>query len=527
MSATSERTTGKIATYGDSKSENGLSVGMQLFGIPYQFLPSVDQRVPGVSDKVGRKFIDNVITDSAIVTIIPGEPRYLPGVKDKASFTNGILSATNNNFSELKTILNNNNNPDMIRLYDFQSAYMKYYQYVNILCRSCAAYLEITSDTGYKINNNPVPNFLNYDWKNYRWSGRNYNSVAKKITSAFWNTALKAIQLAGNSLGKILTANTKTLDTTDLDTKDKTNEELDTTENVFQTNNFIQFYCEADSSRSGESLSNSTQQSSVKQAMDSGSSVMKEVAFLTNSGGIDTDSLSQLGAAANEELEKALGTDGTVNTGTNTTVGSIVSRILSGGKSVFRGDNFMMPDIWSGSDNSASHDLTFKFKAMYGNKLSVYTDVIVPLMHVIALAYPRSTTANTYASPPLVKVYQKGAWSCNLGIISSIQITKDEVQEAWNVDGLCTEITVSLGITDLYSDIALTPANNPLLFATNSSLIEYLATTCGLDLVAPQLKTKISNIWNGSKNFIKSIPKNAMESVSESIDRFVSGLTGL
>ena len=521
--ASTKKTTGKISTYEDDGSDDRLNVTMQLFGIPYQFLPSVDQRVPGISDKVGRKFIDNIITDSAIVTIIPGEPRYLPGVSDKSSWTNALISAANGSFSEIKSLSNSSNNVNQVRLYDFQSAYLKYYQYVNILCRSCAGYLELTKNTGYQINGKQVPNFLNYDWKNYRWNGSNYHSVVENVTEGAWNSVLKAIKSAGTSLVKGLKKNKTTIDTSDDDVENKTNEELDTTENCLQSSNFIQFYCETDNSRGGESLQNSTQQSTFKQMLDQGSSAMKEIAFLANTGGIDTSSLSQLGSAANQELSNLLGGDGTVNT----TAGSIVSRLLSAGKSVIKGENMMMPDIWSGSENSKSYNLTFKFKAMYGNRLSLYTDVIVPLMHVVALAYPRATSANTYASPPLVKVYQKGAWSCNLGVISSIEITKDDVPESWNVDGLSTEVTVNLSITDLYSDMALTPANNPILFANNSSLVEFLATTCGLDLVAPQLSTKVSNLWNSSVNFISNIPKAAIGKVTENFDRLIASITGL
>ena len=520
--ASTKKTTGTLATYTDDGSADKLNVTMQLFGIPYQFLPSVDQRVPGVSDKVGRKFIDNIINDSSIVTIIPGEPRYLPGVSDRSAWTNALLSAANGSFSEIKQIASGNN-PETVRLYDFQSAYIKYYQYVNILCRSCAAYLELTNNTGYQINGKQVPNFLNYDWKNYRWNGSNYHSVAGNISRSAWTSTLQSIQSLGTKLVNNVGKSDTTIDMSDEDTFNKRNDDLDITENCLKSCNYIQFYCEADNSGGRESLSNSTQQSTFKQILDQGSSAMKEIAFLANSGGIDTKSLSQLGDAANKALEDSLGTDGTVNS----TAGSIVSRLLSAGKSVIKGENIMMPDIWSGSDNSKSYSLTFKFKAMYGNRLSLYTDVIVPLMHVIALAYPRATSANTYGSPPLVKVYKKGAWTCNLGVISDIEITKDDVPEAWNVDGLCTEVTVNLSIADLYTDMALTPGNNPILFANNSSLIEFLATTCGLDLVEPQLSTKVSNIWNSSVNFVRDIPKTAMGKVSENFDRVVAAFTGL
>lgn len=527
----SANTIGTIETYTGSTKDQAFGMTMQLFGIPYQFLPSVDQRVPGISNTIGRKFIDNIMHDSAVVTIIPGEPRYLPGVSDKAAWTNALLEGANDNFSALRTLANQGNNPDKIRLYDFQSAYTKYYQYVNILCRSCAGYLELGGETGYLINGKQV-NFLNYDWKNYRWNGKNYSSVTTKIVKEAGTKVLswlKSIISAGSSALTKVGLLKKTIDFSDSATKNADNDQLDSSENVLRSTNYLQFYCEADGSRGRESVTNSSQQSTFKQMLDTGSSAMRDIAFMANSGGIDTSSLSQLGDAANSALSEAMGIDvSNVTTGsTNSTVGGIMSRILSAGKSVIKGENIMMPDIWSGSENSKSYELVFKFKAMYGNRLSLYTDVIVPVMHLIALAYPRETSANTFTSPPLVKVYQKGVWTCNLGLISDIEITKDEVPESWNMDGLTTEVTVTLSVKDLYSEVAIPPANNPILFANNSSLIEYLATTCGLDLVDPQLTTRVKNMWNNAKALVQDIPKTMMGTVTENFDRVIASFTGL
>ena len=77
MSDIYEKTTGTLPGYNEKGSPK-LNVTMQLFGIPYQFLPSVDQRHKNISDVIGRKFADNIIMDSTVVTIIPGKPRYLP-----------------------------------------------------------------------------------------------------------------------------------------------------------------------------------------------------------------------------------------------------------------------------------------------------------------------------------------------------------------------------------------------------------------------------------------------------------------
>ena len=163
-----KKTTGQISSYGSATgSKESLNVTMQLFGIPYQFLDTCDQRVPGVSNSIGRKYIENIMTNAPILTIIPGKPKYLPGAKDKVSVTNAFIDATNGNFKSIKTLMADATEDDL-KLYDFQPGFVDYYQYVNILCRSCAGFLDLGSKTGYKINGSDV-DFKSFDWKNYRW----------------------------------------------------------------------------------------------------------------------------------------------------------------------------------------------------------------------------------------------------------------------------------------------------------------------------------------------------------------------
>ena len=154
-------------------------------------------------------------------------------------------------------------------------------------------------------------------------------------------------------------------------------------------------------------------------------------------------------------------------------------------------------------------------------------DVLVPLMHLLALVLPKATTANTFAAPFLVKFYIPGICTCNMGIVESIQITKPSTTEAYNIDGLPTEMDVTINIADLYSDLAMTPSNNPVLFVNNSSLVEYLGTTCGLNLIDSQFSTKVSNLWNNIKNAVTDIPDNAISKVTEAMDEAIYSFTGL
>src|SRR5699024_1253765 len=69
-------------------------------------------------------------------------------------------------------------------------------------------------------------------------------------------------------------------------TSNATEEEEKLTDSILQSSNFIQFYIDPDTGTS-ESGNNSTSESKIKGMLDSGSDMLKEIAFITNSGGVD------------------------------------------------------------------------------------------------------------------------------------------------------------------------------------------------------------------------------------------------
>ena len=560
-------TNGKIAHYGNGTgASDSLSSTMQLLGIPYQFLPSVDQRVPGISKNIGRKYIENILLNAPILTIIPGKPKYLPGAKDKTSVTNAFIDATNGNFKAIKSLIGSSS-PDELKLYDFQPGFVDYYQYVNVLCRSAAGFLDLGSGTGYKINNADV-DFTSFDWKNYRWNGKAYKSTTGSLVHSATSTLGSKLSKTGKLVKNALTnANKAVKAQAKADAKAQKEAEkhmtkkekkklkqalakeaaqkakftesginffdddvnidtdlLDACETAMSRKNYIQFYVDSDSASMSHSVSNNTQQSVFKQTLDGASGSSRDLAFLADSGGVDSESIQALGDKALSAISEGLGGAlGNVNQG----AGSLVQRLLSSGKAVVRGENVMMPDIWSGCDMSQSHTITAHYKAPYGNKLCMYTDVIVPMMHWVALAYPRATTTNSYGSPFLVKAYMPGAWTVNLGCITQLEIKMDVTDGNVNSDGLYTEVDITATITDLYSDMAMTPANNPLLFLNNTSLVNFLGTTCGLNLIQSQLKEKASLIWNNTISNIKDTPSNVMDNITQNIDNIIMNFTGL
>ena len=543
----------------ESTTNNGhkLNKCMQLHGLPYQFLPSVDYRVNSVSNLIGRKYIEKIILNAPVVTIMPGKPSYLPGQKNKASITQAFIEAASGNLGPLQT-LSTAQNIDNIKFYDFKTAYVECMQYVNVMCRATAAFLELEGDSdnpnsvNYKINGT-VANFMNYDWKDYRWNGRPYRSSASSVAGAAAKSAAKAtkstfdklLTLGSAGINYLTKSNNAKASYTEVTGKDKkgknktktqkvskntlnlndntsgmSTEETDTFESLFRNVHYMQFYVDPTSDVS-ESISNSTKESSLKSTFNNFSDTVKDIAFMANSGGVDTEGLQKLGSSFMDKLGSVLSNGaGSVNE----SAGSLVSRLMSTGKNVLKGDNVIMPDIYSNSEYSKSYNIIIPLKALYGNKFSIYMDVLVPMCFALGLVLPKATSANTFSSPMLVKCFMPGKFTCNMGIVTSCSIERSENR---NVDGLCQEMTITLGITDLYSDLTMTPASDPVLFCNNSSLVEYLAINCGLDLVDSQFTTKASLLWNNLKNSVRDIPDNVASKVGEELDDMIYKFTGL
>ena len=461
---------------------------MRLFGLPYQFNSSVDPILPDISSSAGRKFVENIILDAPVITIIPGGPDYLPGSKSKKTRSQALLSAASESFSSLKEIIDSESNTnESFKYYDFKQAYTEYMQYVNVLCRSCASFLEINE----KIDG---VDCRKYDYSRYKWD-ENYTGSDSQVINI-----LKSAHGAINNITGLDINYTAT---------NKDDKKLSLTDDVLEAEgySYVQFYIDADSFT--ESISNSTGESQVKGMIDQGSALLKEVHFLAQSGGMSA-----------EEIDEFVeGTANTLKTTLNSVSGGngVLSRVINLSGQVLQGENIIMPDIYQNSSYDKQYSFTVHLKSPYGSKFGYFMDICVPLMHLLCLALPKQTTANTYGSPFLVKAYCQGIFNCNLGLVTGISISKG-INSAYSVDGLPTEVDVSITIADLYTDLSMTPSTDPLLFINNSSLIEYLATTCGLSLIAPNLKKRIGLIADVLTSSITDIPTNVQSSIAEAVD---------
>lgn len=620
---------------------------MRLFGLPYQFTPLVDPRIKEVTGEIGRKYAENIMLDAPVITIIPGEPSFLPGTKKKQTITQNILNGGADNWESLRNMINSeSNSKNAYRYYDFKRAYTEYMKYVNILCRSCATFLEL-EDYGFTVDGKVKP-FTQYDWRNYRWNTEEALNEAKvselvsnmRSDGDTWAILMESMQStvesmteapeeeeyteedgdgAGDNRGIENTSDdggTSSDTTTNGDTSTESGnanneedesidvigvnrsadmlidvynigedepekrdreKEIDlyitdtmlssygvdgvktydeagvevtnengevvlvptknfqygttssTEENTFTDNvleyaeslltnfNFVQFYIDPGSSDS-ESLSNESGDSMLKSIFDNGSNMFKEMGFILNSGGI--------GTANNETMSKLQDfTSGAMQSLSDHISGNaltgVLGRILSLSGNVVRGDNVIFPQVYQNSDYTKSYSFTVHLKSPYGNKLAYYLDICVPLMHLLALGIPRQSSANTYSAPFLVKAYVEGVFTCNMGLVENMTITRGANDSSMTIDGLPTEVDVNITLKDLYCELMMTPQSSPLLFINNTSLIEYLAVTCGISLITPNLTRKMEMIVSSFENAIFDIPKNVVSGANETLQNWV------
>lgn len=551
-----------MATDSSNSTVSMVKLGMRVFGLPYQFPETVDPRFSDVTSTIGRSYLNNIRLQAPILTIIPGNPYYLPGEDKGVRVSMGqsiIDNADTNTFKWLKknTVDNKDlKDGDTVRYYDFAPAYQDYIQYVNIMLRTIAGFLEL-KDTLDGVS------FQQYNWSYYKDNETGSRNLTEE--SAKTNMQNDAKKVFTNSYR--YTPKKKKVKYTE-NGKTKTKTEYEAVENkdklgeyqvLYQTTNTVKSstkkskkygvlqgtfksvkkkaasiatslyatisnmqyvrFCVDPTSGFTENYNNETGTSMLKGAFDNGSDVLKEVSFIINSGGAgeNADGFKELINSATDSLSNALN-------GNNVT--SILSRLLNLTGNVIKGSNVIMPDIYKSSSRPTSYQFTVHLKAPYGNKLGIYMDNLVPLMHLVCLAIPKQSTANTYDSPFLVKAFMDGVCNINLGMITDLQVNKTVSEQSWTVDGMPNEIDVAFTITDLYSDLTMSPQENPILFLNNTSLIEYLANTCGMSLVTPKISSKIGMAINTIKNRLTDVPQNITNVFQEQVSYAIRQITG-
>lgn len=426
-----------------------------ILGIPHQFLETADMRIDD-GGVFGYCFAKDIFVERPIVTLMPGTTNFLPDMSnaDKESFASLLSDYQNDkNASEVLNNIMSSFEKGNVRYYDFKSDYSSYIRYVNLMCRISAAYMGL----GEKVGPDKKTPYKKYDWATYQ-QYKDYD-VPETLRDLKPFTLEANLQWITDKLNGLKT------------------------DMVLGYKQYVHFYVDPSTS-ANETISNTTQKSQLEGMFDTAEGFAKEATMILNSVSDGVNFVKGF-------LDKA--TDAIGSLANTITFGHFKDMLTVGGKEVIHGANLIYPEIWMDSEYSKDYSITVDLVSPYGDDESIYLNIIVPMIHLMAFALPRQSTANSFISPFLIRGYSKGMFSCDMGIVSSISFDKGSDQ-SWTVNGLPSRVKVTLNIKDLYAKLMMTPSHRPDLFFTNQGMIDYLGSMCGLDLTRPNIITKMETI---------------------------------
>lgn len=281
------------------------------------------------------------------------------------------------------------------------------------------------------------PTLTNYldKWFKYAQSQPRQTETPKTGTQSGNTGTAQNTSTTGQSTNTSVSADTESAPSKDSDVAgfwDFVNAELD------DGSNFVTFRVDNDSTAS-ESFSNQTGDSEIAGKINSMSGQSRETRFNFAGGnlgdGVIASSIEAVGGAIKDFL------------------GGVADSLMISGIAALGGSAFVdIPKHWTGSSaNLPRMSYSFSLVSPYGNKLSQLMFMYVPLCMILAGSLPLSTGKQSYTSPFLVEVYDRGRAQTRLGIIDSLSITRGTTHLGFNNSGQAMGIDVSFTIQDLSS----------------------------------------------------------------------------
>lgn len=111
-----------------------------------------------------------------------------------------------------------------------------------------------------------------------------------------------------------------------------------------------------------------------------------------------------------------------------------------------------IPKTWKESTaDLPQSSYTIELRSPYGNSMSRFQNLIVPLAMILASALPVSTGRQSYTSPFLCELYSKGRSQVRLGMVTSLSVTRGTGNVGWTQNQEPLGIDISFTVTDLSS----------------------------------------------------------------------------
>ena len=230
------------------------------------------------------------------------------------------------------------------------------------------------------------------------------------------------------------------------------------------------------------SFSSSTRESDIASTINSTSSTNRNARFSIADGNVGDGILAST-------IESVIGA-------AKTLVNGIASGVGLEGLGALAGNAFVdIPKHWdSSSANLPSMSYTIKLRAPYGNDMSRFISLYVPMAMLLAGALPLATGNASYRSPFLVEIYSRGRAQCRMGIITDLSMQWGTGNVGFNKDKKPLGIDITFTVQDLSSIMYMpvSPGFSPgdvldgafeaKLFAEDSTYHDFLSVLSSMPL---------------------------------------------
>jgi len=222
-----------------------------------------------------------------------------------------------------------------------------------------------------------------------------------------------------------------------------------------------------------ESFSNSTAPSTLAEKLNSVSSSARNLRINMAEGNIDSFGI----------VKTALDTVGTIASG-------VADVLQIGGLAAFAGNAFVdIPEHWeSHSASLPKTTYTITLCSPYGNPVSKFLYIDLPLCMLLAGALPISTGKQSYQSPFFCELYDRGRVITRYGVIDNLSIQRGTSNLGFNNEGSSMAIEVSFSVKDLSSLVTLPISQGFLpmildgIFDNENAFSDYVMALSGTSL---------------------------------------------
>ncbi|MGL5316846.1 MAG: hypothetical protein ACRC92_26550 [Peptostreptococcaceae bacterium] len=488
-----------------------------IWGLPYRFSDLTDIRTKG-RDMYGRVFTETYVGLGNFVSIRVGKPKFMPFAS--SADAGKILRATNENDNE--ALQRQLQDSGVKQLFTFKECMREYWETVGLLCRATAIMLGI-SEAGAIMDDNW--NLMTGNWGNYAskfliehaygvpddYSEKSsiVGQEERGIFDTFTDTAVsmakeygivseETMDKASDVKNSVVDGVNNAVSKTSKVVREKVSEWSKDANNLMGA---VVFYNDGPIEVT-ESVANQVAPSTIAQMINGlggqGRELAREASFMT--GAQIQKSVERINSSGKAETTSA--SDGGLGDFLMGKAGSMVV-------------NTSLPDVWKDTNNTKSHQLRFKFASAYGNKLSIYKSVIVPMLHAIVPALPNQQGAsNTYQAPYLVNCMSRGSVNCLMGVVTGIQINRNH--ETLSIDGLPTEVEVIMTVQELNSMFAIPQKISTKGLLESPGLLSFLASFCGINM--DDITELIPRLYlQNAKYGVTNIPTSIRQRITQKI----------